>query len=325
MPTTADAQYYDYVSEGLIDPHLSQFFPNMEAANRDMNGWEYLRREIPHIWRADRRSPVMGFLSLDEATLLYNLALPFAGERALEIGCWRGWSTAHIAKAGVVLDVIDPVLRDAAVQAEIAATLDAIGAQGRYRLHDAESPAGLYAAKAGEAAPWRFVFIDGNHEPDGPVLDAANVVEMVAEDAVIVFHDLASPHVAAGLDLLRERGWSTLIYQTMQIVGVAWRGKVTLPEHRPDPRVRWSIPDHLAHYPFCGEPDGERLARYERVLARQAALARDLAAARLGFAKLASEAVVPRPPTPGIGSRLERLVRAVPSLVARGFPMRVRS
>jgi hypothetical protein len=72
-----------------------------------------------------------------------------------------------------------------------------------------------------------------------------------ADDAMIVFHDLTSPAVARGLDYLRDHkrgGWRTRVYQTMQIMGVAWRGAVEPPLHHPDPAVEWALPDHLRGY-----------------------------------------------------------------------------
>ncbi|WP_204249752.1 hypothetical protein [Gemmata sp. SH-PL17] len=48
----------------------------------------------------DRRAPHIGFVSRDEAAILYNTALRFRGRRALEIGCWLGWSTCHLALGG---------------------------------------------------------------------------------------------------------------------------------------------------------------------------------------------------------------------------------
>jgi hypothetical protein len=81
--------------------------------------------------------------------------------------------------------------------------------------------------------------------------DAQVAERYAAEDALILFHDLASPDVAEGLNYLRDRGWNTMIYQTMQIMGVAWRGNVKPVEHIPDPAVNWTLPEHLKDYPVC--------------------------------------------------------------------------
>src|SRR5215203_1569622 len=110
----------DYVSPNLTIVRPDACFPNMTLGDRNAISWPWLRREIPHNWYVDRRAPIIGFLSRDEANLLYNLALPFAGKRALEIGCWLGWSAAHLALAGVQLDVIDPMLSRADFQQSVA-------------------------------------------------------------------------------------------------------------------------------------------------------------------------------------------------------------
>ena len=51
-----------------------------------------------------------------------------------------------------------------------------------------------------------------HHEAPGPFLEAVAVAPYAADDAMIVFHDVGSPHVAAGLDALRDLGWATRIF-----------------------------------------------------------------------------------------------------------------
>ncbi|MBW3587025.1 MAG: glycosyl transferase family 2, partial [Cyanobacteria bacterium 0813] len=100
----------DYVSPGFQIIIPDSYFPNMIIADPNASNWPYLRREIPHNWYADKRYPFIGFLNRDEAHILYNTALQFKGKKALEIGCWLGWSACHLALAGVELDVVDPLL-----------------------------------------------------------------------------------------------------------------------------------------------------------------------------------------------------------------------
>ncbi len=285
---------WDYVSPGLVDPDLRRFFPNMALGDRSLNQWRYLRREIPHSWYSDLRTPVMGFVSLDEATLLHNLALPFAGEPALEIGCWRGWSTAHIASAGVLLDVVDPVLRDEAARGEIGAMIEALGAGGRVDLHPGESPDLVWKVASETGRRWRFIFIDGDHEPPAPELDALTIANLAADDALVVFHDLAAPYVAAGLDRMRDAGWSTRVFQTMQIMGAAWRGDIALPAHVPDARIRWELPEHLAGYEISGEDAAARAARFAAIRDDHHRLVRENRALREAIAAMCAERAVAR-------------------------------
>lgn len=263
------ARRWDYLSPGLDTPPaiIEDLFPHRIAGNLDDNPWPYLRREVPHLWYVDERSPVMGFLSRDEAAILYNLARQMRGRPALEVGCWRGWSTAHLVAGGVELDVVDPVLEDEAVRGEIAASMSRLGEPGQVRLHPGPAPARLYDDEVRAHAPWSLIFIDGDHEGDAPVRDAAVCSQMAADDAIIVLHDLASPFVAGALDYLRTHGWHTLVYQTMQIMGIAWRGAAAPVPHVPDPAVDWTLPEHLRSYRVSGEPIDHYHRRMDEVLA----------------------------------------------------------
>ena len=69
---------------------------------------------------------------------------------------------------------------------------------------------------------------------------------------MVVFHDLVSPHVAAGLRALAAKGWNVMAYQTAQMMGVAWRGAITPVAHKPDPAQHWEVPAHLDGIPVSG-------------------------------------------------------------------------
>jgi predicted O-methyltransferase YrrM len=232
--------------------NADRFFPDMVVGDKSACPWPYLRRQIPHRWYVDRRAPAMGFLSRDEAHLLYNTALLFRGRPALEVGCWLGWSTCHLALAGVQLDVIDPVLERQEFHASITASLESAGVRRSVNLVVGHSPQKVHELAASRASRWSLFFIDGNHDSPGPLQDATACEACAAPDALILFHDLASPDVAAGLRYLQDRGWRTLIYQTMQIMGVAWRGDVRPVGHVPDPAVAWELPRHLHDFTVSG-------------------------------------------------------------------------
>lgn len=241
----------DYVSPGLEIVRPDRCFPHMVRGDAASHPWPYLRREIPHAWYVDEREPLMGFLDRDEAVLLYNVAKRFVGRRALEIGCWRGWSTCHLALAGVTLDVLDPVLANDVRREEMEAMLRCAGVASPVALHPGMSPDGV-AALAGSSEPWSLFFIDGDHESPGPELDVAACLPHAASDAAFVFHDLASPYVAEALRHLEAHGFLVMVYQTMQIMGIAWRGAVRPVHHLPDPRVAWQLPHHLVGLPVSG-------------------------------------------------------------------------
>ena len=196
----------DYVSPGLVSIKPDAAFPNMAIGDVTSSTWPYLRREITHNWYVDARNPTVGFLSRDEAAILYNSALMFKGKPALEIGCWRGWSTAHCAAAIGTLDVIDPVLTDETFFLDVRSSLDRAGVLDAIAFYPDSSPDAVEKVAAASAKRWSFVFIDGDHEGDAPRKDAEVVSRFAAANALVLFHDLASPSVAAGLDYFASRG-----------------------------------------------------------------------------------------------------------------------
>lgn len=242
----------DYVSPGFQIIIPDSYFPNMIIADPNTSNWPYLRREVPHNWYADKRYPFIGFLNRDEAHILYNTALQFKGKKALEIGCWLGWSACHIALAGVELDVVDPLLEREDIRQSvidsIQSALNASGVQTSVELIPGYSPQRVEEYSAQFNRKWSLIFIDGEHGGDGPLNDAIACEKLAEEDAIILFHDLTAPDVAQGLDYLKQRGWQTVVYQTMQIMGAAWRGNVEPVKHQPDPKISWQLPAHLHGY-----------------------------------------------------------------------------
>ena len=249
---TENIARHDYVSPYLQKIYLDHCFPNMRVGDVDQSPWPYLRRHIHHLWYVDWRNPGIGFVTRDEAHILYNTALKFKGKHALEIGCWLGWSTAHLAAGGVILDVVDPALSEPTIYESVDRSLYLAGVRSSVNLHPGYSPEKVEEVALRDDRRWSLIFIDGNHEYPAPLQDAQVVERYAAEDALILFHDLVSPSVAEGLTYLQNRGWKTAIYQTMQIMGVAWLGNVCPVEHIPDPSVRWTLPKHLEDYCIIG-------------------------------------------------------------------------
>lgn len=239
---------HDYTSPGLRVVTPDDSFPHMREGDPLHHPWKYLRRDVPHRWYVDERFPLMGFLNRDEAVLLHNIALQFAGRRALEIGSWMGWSTCHLALAGVQLDVIDPAHEDPVLRASVEDSLERCGVADRVRLTPGRSPEKIEELNG----RWSLFFIDGDHESPAPLRDTLAALPYAAWDCAFVFHDLASPAVAEPLRVLKEHGFEVLVYQTAQIMAMAWRGDVKPVAHVPDPSVAWQLPPHLAGYPIAG-------------------------------------------------------------------------
>ncbi|MEQ1687075.1 MAG: class I SAM-dependent methyltransferase [Sphingopyxis sp.] len=242
----------DYVSPGLAIIRPDACFPHMVLGDAMSHPWPYLRKEVRHNWYVDERYPLMGFVSRDEAAILHNMALAFAGKRALEIGCWHGWSTCHLALGGVELDVIDPKLADAAHEAEFTAMLTCAGVSSTVRLRGGSSPAMVEQLAAAGCGPWALFFVDGDHEAPAPEVDVEACLPHAAPDCAFLFHEVASPHVAEGLRQLEACGFNVMLYQTMQIMAVAWRGRIQPIQHIPDPAVVWQLPHHLVGLPVSG-------------------------------------------------------------------------
>lgn len=246
---------WDYVSPGFALVRPDAFFPHLTVGDRYVSPWPFLRREIPHNWYVDRRAPTIGLLNRDEVHLLYNTALQFRGRRALEIGCWRGWSTCHLALAGVELDVVDPALSEPEFRDQVEAVLTEAGVLDRVSLTPGFSPIAVEELAGRDQRRWSLCFIDGNHEVPFPLYDAEVCARFAADDALVLFHDLAAPDVAQGLDYLKRQGWRTVLYQTMQVMGAAWRGGARPVAHIPDPAVSWVLPSHLTGHPVCRGED----------------------------------------------------------------------
>ncbi len=243
----------DYVSENLKLPNLDSLFPNMIVGDKEALTWPYFRRGVDHNWYTDRRNPQVGFINKDEAAILYSNARLFSGRRGLEIGAWRGWSTCHLVAAGLAsLHVVEPLLADEAWRREFSAAVDAAGGADRAILIAESSPEAV--VRLGESgARWSFAFIDGDHEGEAPTNDALTCEPYLEATAMVLFHDLVSPHVSRALRALDAKGWRTMVYQTAQMMGVAWRGDIRPVRHIPDPAQRWSVPEHLAG--FAISPD----------------------------------------------------------------------
>jgi hypothetical protein len=170
----------------------------------------------------------------------------------LEIGGWFGWSTVHLALGGVLVDMVDPMLANGDFQRNVRTSLQAAGVFESVNLVNASSPQGVENLGWHYGRKWSLFFIDGDHTGSSPVTDASICSQFAEPDALILFHDLVSPQVARGLEYLRYRGWNTMLYSTMQIMGVAWRGAVQPISHKPDPAVSWPIPRHLRNYAISG-------------------------------------------------------------------------
>lgn len=240
---------YDYIPPDFKDPKLLGYFSNAEVVDAWQVKWPYLRPMTPHHFRNDARNPksfVIGYASYEEVMCLYALACQFKGKRGLEIGSYFGWTSAHLFKAGIILDCVDISFADPTRKNAVATVFDQLQSdKNTYKLWSDPSPDCIDEVYQSRPEPWSFAFIDGNHDGEAPANDARAVLPHMADNAVVVFHDMTSPYVAAGLEVFREAGWNVTIWNTMQILGIAWRGDVEIPEHIPDPNTPQVFYQHL--------------------------------------------------------------------------------
>eukprot|EP01129_Flabellula_baltica_P016526 TRINITY_DN8847_c0_g1_i1.p1 TRINITY_DN8847_c0_g1~~TRINITY_DN8847_c0_g1_i1.p1 ORF type:complete len:272 (+),score=47.03 TRINITY_DN8847_c0_g1_i1:89-817(+) len=239
----------------MVMINIDHCFPNKIIGDMNHITHPDFRKEIDHLWWVHQDFPLCGLLSRDEAHILFNAALSMNGCNALEIGSHIGWSTLHLALGGVLLDVIEPqLIHDPRVLLSLIQSINIAGLQQQIRLIPGFSPQSVHQTAQKEDKKWSLIFIDGNHNEDYPLLDAQACEQYAEETCMIFFHDIAFPSVAAGLLYLRDQGWNTKLYQTQQIMGVAWRGDIHPPVHTPDPRYNWTLPDHLKNlYHTLGE------------------------------------------------------------------------
>jgi len=224
---------YDYVFPNFAPIDPTPAFPDLTAGAP--RGLIIDGRSIsdPHKWYYDRRQQT-GFLNTDEANLVHQLALPFAGRRALEIGCASGYSSWHLLAAGLELVICDPLLQFEENRDAVSRALEEFS--GHHAFIGVPSPDG--AREIGRVmGPWAFVFIDGNHDAPQPIIDAAVARHFCAADAMIVFHDAVLLPVFEAMVMLVAMGWKARIYHTSQVIGCCWRGDVAPVAHVPDPAL----------------------------------------------------------------------------------------
>ncbi len=225
----------------LIAPDLEPFFIHAkEAPWRNPQG--HVTLYDPEIF------DTCGYISHDEAAILYNLAYLNPGPW-LEIGSHTGWSGSHIAKGIAPHDCLDAVEPEW-VHPQYNKTLDP--AFFYKRANDNFFRAGV----KNEITKWpmnsqtffdfvplknryRGVFIDGEHEPPFPLRDTEAVYPFLAEDALVIYHDVLGKPVQEGMKYLIDKGFEHHIYWTPQLMGVCWRGNIQIPDHDNDLDFDW--------------------------------------------------------------------------------------
>ncbi len=239
---------YDHYPEEFNCPNLFHLFPYLQNTDTDTCEDKRLRREVPHIWRTDTREKPnkTGNVSTEEAALLYALADAKRGKRGIEIGSHFGWSTAHLLKGGLTLDAIDPAFQDSKRFSQVSTSLRQWIDSGTVNLWPGYSPQIIPAVGSTQPERYSLAFIDGHHDNESPLNDVNAVLPYLTDDAYVVFHDLTFDAVAAAVRHLKAMGWNIQVYNTMQIMAVAWRTGENPPHYDGDTKHGIQLPVHLA-------------------------------------------------------------------------------
>jgi lipopolysaccharide biosynthesis glycosyltransferase len=237
----------DYVSQGftLIYPDLC--LPNIVPRNSILQGQSYQYNQY-----VDQRYPGIPLLSRDEALILYNLALKYKSKQGLVIGAQMGWSLCHMAIAGLELDVIDPILGNSEILQDITASINSakevFGTIPQITLVPGSGSSVIEELGTQLQRRWSLIFIDSSLDVSSALAMAIACEKYTEPNAMIVFQNLVSQDVYQGFNYLKQKGWQTRIYQTVSIIGVAWRGKIEPVNHQSDPQIAWELPKHLENY-----------------------------------------------------------------------------
>jgi SAM-dependent methyltransferase len=182
--------------------------------------------------------PECGFMTHDEAAILYECAWRSREGFWIDIGARTGWTTAHIAAAGAQVAAVDPML----IYAEFLSRFE------RDVQEFWSNIAGLYAADSDYffdvheeyKGVCSGVCIDGNHDAPCPLNDARNALTFLADTGVIALHDFYGLPIRDAVRYLIGEGMKCRVYNTPNGMAVCWRGNFTPPDHVPDPSIDWA-------------------------------------------------------------------------------------
>jgi len=184
-----------------------------------------------------------GWLTVDEAIALYELARSLPHERplAVEIGCWQGKSSVCIAR-GIArkntprLCCIDPfdASGDAASTAEYSARADDVGGELRGTFEANLREAGLreivdirqglsHEQVQGWREPIDLLFLDGDHTHAAVQRDFRDWSPHVRPGGYLVMHDVVhpvhtGPRRVVDEEILRDPQWVDVHYTDSMFV-----------------------------------------------------------------------------------------------------------
>lgn len=190
-----------------------------------------------------------GFLTHDEAAILYRCAKGIGSGWWIDIGSRFGWSSAHIAAADVNVVAIDPIY--AVTESEERARKNIAGLDHPHVFLNHCTSSEYFSRYTLEAnGPVVGACIDGDHSYPEPLNDAKNVVAHLAQRGVIVLHDVIGGSIQEAVVWLLDNGFKARIYWTPHVMAVCWRGEFTPPDHVADPQIEPKLRPQMAGFPF---------------------------------------------------------------------------
>jgi len=184
-------------------------------------------------------TPECGFLTHDEAAILYNIAKAWP-KRWVDIGARLGWSAAHIMAAGSPATLVEPEARFDLFSSRLESNLSHFWREVAWVDHHTSQ---IHFEDLPPIPSYVAACIDGCHDAPEPTLDAVRAINAGAN--VLVWHDFQGQPVrdavAAVLDREWDGGWHARVYWTPNGMAVAWRDGCGFvpPTHVPDPLVDW--------------------------------------------------------------------------------------
>lgn len=226
-----------------------------------------------------------GYMTPEEAGLLYRIAQASPKGWWLEIGTHTGWSLAHVMAAGRDAVGLDPEYAQVShnqtqspdaflkrATENLQRVSESIAGSGRFKLLGVTSTEFFADAtlRPFEGRP-AGVIIDGDHGDPHPVADALGTIATF-DPPVIILHDAMIHAVQRGAFALQRRGYFTKTYRTAQLLVVAWKDPAwTPPEHIPEAGFDWKswmMTRRLSYVPWDWpvKNNAEGFSRWDRLV-----------------------------------------------------------
>lgn len=149
----------------------------------------------------------------------------------LEIGSYVGWSSAALLynNPQMTLHCVDAFVEqagylhiepDQTVIDRFTENMRAAGLSERIVLHIDWSPGCIPGISE---QPWGLVFLDGWHLDGQPAKDVDGIIPWMADDGVLILHDVWMQDVYAAARGLLFKGWHMTVFPTANTLAVLYR------------------------------------------------------------------------------------------------------